>query len=277
MGFLDRLKSLVGPRTAVSVDLTGPLRLGLGDGVGYYKERFAVTGVRRVEGGGQVVWQYCLRDRSGERTVLVAEEGPEARLWIQRIVEAELPWDQDVLDGIDEEPFKLTARGRADVVAAGDTGVPAAGAVEYREFEDSSSERTVVLEDWAGQREVRVGELVHEAELSFVRSSESGGDPVDAWGDTTGEIGTLRGTPDAAKGALTEHRDDDPDTFSGEEAPEDRDPTAFDDDDWDEDDEDHDISTANGVEIEAVIDSEEDEWHAAAAVLRAQSAAAERR
>lgn len=277
MSFFDRLKSLVGSRADASVDLTGPLRLALGDGIAYYQERFAVTGVRRVEGSGQVVWQYCLRDRSGERTVLVAEEGAELKLWIQRIVDAELPWDQDVLDGIDEEPFKLTARGRADVAAVGDTGVPACAAVDYREFEDSSSERTVVLEDWAGQREVRVGELVHEAEVTFVRASESDGEPVDVFGVGASDMNAPRGTPDAASGALTERRDEDPDSFPTEEAPEDRDPTAFDDDSWDEDDDDADISTSNGVEVEPVIDSEEDEWYAAAQVLRAQAGTAERR
>lgn len=269
MGILDRLKSIVSTaRAAVPQDLRGPLRLVPGDGIGYYKERWAVVGVRRVERQGAVLWQYCLRDRAGDTAVLASNESEEPTLRLERPVEADLPWDEDVLDGIADEPFRLSSRGRAFVAQAGDTPHPHVRSVDYREFADSSGDRCVLLEDWQGKRDVRVGEQVHEGELIFVRMSGSGRIPADFFAEEG--AGGDRGSREAAAHALTSAHDGDEDEEIPvvDEAREDLDPTAFDDEEWDEEKEVSDPLACTGPLVEAVMDSEEDEWRTASKYIR---------
>ena len=265
MGFLDRILSFVGSREAAPADLRGPLGLAVGDFVEYYQDKFAVVGVRRLQGEGPAVWHYCLREETGPTAVLCFEEGPEPALWLQRAVDAEIPWEQDVLDGIADEPFKLTTRGRATVRSVGDAG--ASPSVSYREFEDSSGDRTVVLEDWGGRREVRVGELVHEAELTLHRSGqeaslESRIDPEDSGAPSE----AARGSRDAAALALIGRSELDG-SFVPQDRPEETEVAAFSDDRWTEDDEPDQEDSAAPAAL-TVVDTEEDEWIAAARYLR---------
>jgi hypothetical protein len=270
MGILDRLKSLVTTaRDAVPADLRGPLRLSPGDAVGWYREKWAVAGVRRVDGQGQVVWHYCLRARGGDAAVLAVEEGTEPTLWLERPADlAAIPWDRDVLEGIAEEPFKLSSHGRAEVAQVGDTPAAHARHVDFRQFEDAAADRTVLLEDWQGHREARVGEIVHEAELTFVRAAETGGVPADFWADpATAEI-VDRGSPSSAAHALTQSHDDTVEPPSTDIVREDLDPTAFDDEEWEDGDEGDGGAGSSGPLVEAVVDSEDDEWLAAARYIR---------
>lgn len=277
MGFLDRLKSIVGGADGGSAaGPSGPLSLAPGDAVGWYRERWAVAGVRRLASPGQVTWHYCLRARDGSATVLAAEEGETPALWIQRPVDADLPWDTEVLDGIADEPFKLSSHGQASVTQFGDTPVPQARSVSYREFEDAAAERTVVLEDWMGTREVRVGEAVHEAELTLVRAADSGDATHDFWeaqGAAPSE--SQNGNPlSAAAKALTGSSDEE--FLATDDDGIDQDPTAFDDEEWDEH-EDRADTSVSAPYVEAILDSEEDEWVAAHEHIRQHGIPAEPR
>lgn len=269
MGLLDRLKSLVTTaHDAAPADLRGPLRLAPGDAVGWYREKWAVAGVRRVEGQGQVVWQYCLRSRDRSTAVLAVEEGTEPTLWLERPAADEVPWDKDVLDGIADEPFELSSHGKADVEQFGDVPTPHARTVSFRQFEDGSGDRTVVLEDWQGHREVRVGESVHEAELTLVRAEDQGGVPDQFWSDPkTAEVDAA--SQRSAADALVERAGDGgAEPSSGEVVREDLDPTAFDDEEWQDGDEGDAGLAPSGPLVEAVVDSEDDEWLAAARYIR---------
>src|SRR6185503_20819900 len=90
----------------------GPLNLATGDTVTHYREKFAVAGVRILEGDGSTVFHYCLRDAQGTAAVLVAEDCPDPVFALQRHVKGDVKWDADVLTGIADEPFKVVQRGR---------------------------------------------------------------------------------------------------------------------------------------------------------------------
>lgn len=263
MGLFDRLKSLVGGGRAEVVDMRGPLGLAPGDGVGYYRERWLVSGTRRLVHDGQVTWHYCLRDADGGRAALVVEDGPEPSMWVQRVVAAEVPWDTDVLEGVGDEPFRLTARGTATADHAGDTGTPPVRTVEFREFEDSGADRVVVLENWGGQQEIRVGETALEAEITLAHGGAPEGDVLDSSNDVAIEEGTH---PHAAEALAHDVAAGDEDVVEGV-VREEIDPNGFEDDAWHDEDE-AEPEVASMPLVEAVVDSEDDEWLAATRYVR---------
>lgn len=276
MGLLDRLKSIVTTMGGTQADLRGPLGLQPGDGIGYYKERFVVAGVRRLVANQSVTWQYCMRDPSGAATVLAVEPGAEPVLWLQRVVAANLPWDKDVIEGVGDDPLKLVSQGIATVEQIGDPGTPPSRHVKFRHLDDPDHERRVVLEDYQGHREVRACDRIHEAELLFVRTAETGSLPAGTFGAIAeADDEASRGSPDAALAALSESHDCDVADLVGEETPEDRDPTDFDDAEWSDDEGVDDPSISTGPKVEAVLDSEDDEWGVAAKYLRENGSPAE--
>jgi hypothetical protein len=241
MGFLGNLLDKIGrvapATTPQKRPPRGPLNLAVGDFVTHYRERFEVTGVRQVAGDGPPAIHYCLRDQRGVRAVLSAEDRPDPACALQRNVNGEVPWDADVLTGISDEPFRAVRRGRANVRAWGDAGLPEGSrSMEYREFEDAAGDRVLVIEDHQGIREARIGEPVFETELDFERAEgggSGGGTFSTALGVKTFEDqareDVVKGTPRAA--ALALDRNVGTAGPGQQEADVDHDPTA-DDESW---------------------------------------------
>jgi hypothetical protein len=272
MGLLDRLRDLVSGGDAASAGLRGPLDLGPGDGVGYYRERFAVAAVRRLSHGDRRVWHYCVRDRDGGSAVLALEEGPGASLWLQRPLQCEIAWDGDVVESVPGGPFRLARQGQASTAQTGDTDTARARAVHLREYADPEGERLLVLEDWAGHREARLGEQVHEAELTILRAA--GDAPCADAIDGAADEHSARGSPGAAAAALGGEISDELGDFGGQAVADavvrdDVDPTAFDDESWDDEDVPELADEPAAVRsAEAVADTEEDEWREASRWIR---------
>lgn len=158
--------SILGPSKAPP----GPLKLSMGDFVTHYRERFIVAGVRRLEGSGSKIQHYCLRDASGAAAVLAVEDSADPVFTLQRLVPGDIRWDADSLDVADGR-FGAPKRFEMKVRTWDDAGI-AVGvrSMTLREFRDPSDERVLVLEDYDGRREVRVGEPVFEAELECERA-----------------------------------------------------------------------------------------------------------
>lgn len=137
MGILDRIKGLFGAGSGSGDDelSRGPLGLAVGDGVGYYQERFTVTGLRRIEGEKVTVHHYVLVDGGGQRAVLAAEDGPEQKLALERIVQASVDWNADVLDKIADEPFRIHARGTRRCRSWNDGTTAHARSVAFRHYQ----------------------------------------------------------------------------------------------------------------------------------------------
>jgi hypothetical protein len=274
-----RLPSAAAPatrptRTPAMRGPAGPLRLATGDFVVHYRARFAVVGVRRLECEKRVVFQYCLRDENGATTVLVADDGPETALTLQRAIDVKVPWDVDALDDVLDEPFKLRAHGSRRVRAFDDAGVATgARSMEHREFRDASGDRVLVLEDYAGRRETRLGEVIFETELEFERATSTRAAGIltaaldaDRF-ESAAEDEVVPGSPRAAAKALEENVGVAGARAVTTAAP-DRDPTAYDDDHWtDERDEQTATSPRRRAAARAHVD-EEDEWVDATQFLR---------
>lgn len=299
MGILDRIKGLFGAASGQGDgELSrGPLGLAVGDGVGYYQERFTVTGLRRIEGEKVTVHHYVLVDGGGQRAVLAAEDGAEQKLALERVVQASVDWNADVLDKIADEPFRLHARGTRRCRSWNDGTTAHARSVAFRHYLDASGERIIALEDFNGVREIRVGEPVFEPELLLVRAGAvdehvaGAVDEEDAAAEAAAQ--RSRGSPIAAALALSGMRADDvplPSSSSagggakprraGEDSV-DSDPTAYDDDNWSDDSFGTEPAAAQPAQpkparVEDFVDSEDDEWAAAALILREQTAAAHR-
>jgi hypothetical protein len=217
----------------------GPLKLATGDFVSHYKDRFAVVGLRVVEGDGSTVYHYRLRDAEGAEATLVAEDCPDPVFSLQRPVAGAIQWDAEVLNDVADEPMRIVQRGKMKVKGGwDDSGVPqGARGMEYREFEDASGDRVLVLEDWQGKREMRVGSPVFEAELEFERAAgtSSGGVRSAAIAgakafEETPEDSISKGSPRAAAKSLEQNVGASKGKTKVVEV--DRDPTAYDDDSW---------------------------------------------
>lgn len=297
MGILDRIKGLFGAGSGCGDEelSRGPLGLAVGDGVGYYDERFTVTGLRRIEGEKVTVHHYVLVDGGGQRAVLAAEDGPEQKLALERVVQASVDWNADILDKIADEPFRIHARGTRRCRSWNDGTTAHARSVAFRHYLDASGERIIALEDFNGVREIRVGEPVFEPELLLVRAGAvdehvaGAVDEEDAAAEAQAQ--RSRGSPIAAAMALSGMRADDvPLPSSGATKPRragedsvDSDPTAYDDDKWSDDAFGAEPAAAaaapapaKSTRVEDFVDSEDDEWAAAALILRQQTASAHR-
>ena len=178
-----------------------------------------------------------------------------------------------MLPDVADEPFHVVQRGKAKVRLHGDASLPpATRSVEYREYEDASGERVLLLEDWGGTREVRVGEPVYVTELEFHRArpatakTVSGArtralSGVSAFEDAADVDEVVKGTPRAAAIALER-------TVGETRAEVDRDPTAYDDDEW-ADVGDDDVAQSPAAPARALVEADdEDEWISATQLVR---------
>lgn len=201
--------SFLGALTGGSKPPAGPLAIEIGDGVCHYRERYAVVGVRVLEGEGARVFHYCLRDANGATALIVAEDGPEPTYSIQRPAPGQVQWDAEapVADG---ETFQQIQRTRRKVRSWGEAGIASsAKSSDCREFAGESGDRLLVLEDFGGTREARLAELLIEAELDVERAhaARSGGIHTAALGgrkafEEEGGDEVVKGTPRAAAVAL---------------------------------------------------------------------------
>ncbi|MCG3135866.1 MAG: hypothetical protein HMLKMBBP_03642 [Planctomycetes bacterium] len=291
MGFLDKFRSaFTGGAVTAAPEPMGPLQLMAGDGVGFYRERFGVTGVRILEGDGGTAYQYVLRDRSSQRAVLCA--WADGSYSLQRVVAAEVDWNADVLRNVGDAPFHLVRRGQFRVSSRGDAATAGARTSSVRHYEDPAAERSVTLEDFGGYREVRVGEPVLEPELDIVRAGDAHAERAHHETDErdaaevvaeSGARAAARGSAMAAALALSgQHAEDlapvradarraSPSASRADEEA-DADPTAYDDERW-ADEKDPSATAEGGRETDAdgiqdFAESEEDEWLAAAQYAR---------
>lgn len=258
----------------------GPLRLMTGDFVTHYRERFAVVGTRVLEGDGATVTQYCLRNENGAAAVLAAEGGAEASLTLQRHVKADVKWDADELTGIGDAPVRVVRKSRMKVRAVDDAGIAAnVRSVESRRFSDASGDLVVVLEDFQGAREIRVGEAVFEAEMEFERAAgnDSAGTHSAALAgakafEDAAENDIVKGTPRAAAKALEENmgaKKAAGKTSATKSAA--QDPTGYDDDAWADAEEDVTASIpvrAAKPAKQTSGEEDEDEWVSATQLVR---------
>ena len=243
MGFFDNLLQKVGtaPRAAASPLLgpskapAGPLDLAIGDFATIYGERFAVVGVRVHQSDSHTSHHYCLKDGGGNFAVLAADGARDPALTLQRMMSMQVDWSSDVVAGIAKEPVKLFARGRMRVRTWGDSG-NASGArhVEIRRLADASGDCVLVLEEYDGRKEQRLGETVFEGEMQFERAGRADDAPAaplegaDSFEEMAEET-IVKGSPRAAAKALEENvGSQDASQEGGAPA----DPTAYDDDEW---------------------------------------------
>lgn len=281
MGFFDNLLQKVGtaPRAAAGSFLgpakppAGPLDLAIGDFATIYGERFAVVGLRVHQSDSHTSHHYCLRDATGGSAVLAADGARDPALTLQRVMSTQVDWSADVVAGITKDPLKLFARGRMRVRAWGDSG-NASGAkhVEIRRLSDASGDTVLVLEEYDGRKEVRLGETVFEGEMHFERTGrrdDAPAAPIDGAEDfeAIADEKIVKGSPRAAAKALEENVGVQPgETHGGATA----DPTAYDDDEW-----------ADAVDVkptsvsaprkqshaDRVVNEAEDEWDAASEIV----------
>lgn len=255
----------------------GPLDLAPGDFVTHYKDRFAVVGVRVLEGDGAAqAFHYVMKDEKGAYAVLACVgAGPD--LTIERPPQGDVKAEGDCVR-LGDDAFKLAAKGRARLRAFEDAGVPSGcKSVDFQRFTDSSGDRVLCLDDFQGRKEARVGDAVFEAEMEFERASgaKGAGTMTQVMGgassfEDAAEHEIVKGTPRAAAKALEENvgakrvakkpaGDDDSDTI------------GYDDDTWaDAEDEQQDKAPVR-AKVVAKIRSpadEEDEWVSATQLVR---------
>ncbi len=176
MGILDRIRGGLGGsrRPDPALGPQGPLGLAVGDVVRYYSEQFVVSGHRSLDGDGRRLHHYCLRNEQGDWVVLAIQEDDDG-YWLERTVETPVPAGGSVA-GLTDEPLRLAHQANFRCRTAGDTGVPPARTVQVEEYEDEEGENRLVIEKHDGRRIARLGDPVHEGELSFDGQSEAGGD-----------------------------------------------------------------------------------------------------
>ena len=281
MGFFDNLLQKVGtaPRAAAGSFLgpakppAGPLDLAIGDFATIYGERFAVVGLRVHQSDSHTSHHYCLRDATGNAAVLAADGTRDPVLTLQRLMSTQVDWTADEVTGISQDPLRLFARGKMRSKAWGDSG-NASGArhVEIRRLADASGDCVLVLEEYEGRKEVRLGETVFEGEMQFERSGRGDDGPAAplAGADAFEEIADdriVKGSPRAAAKALEENVNVQTSEIHGGAG---ADPTAYDDDEW-----------ADAVDVkptsvsaprkhthaDRVVNEAEDEWDAATEIV----------
>ena len=281
MGFFDNLLQKVGtaPRAAAGSFLgpakapAGPLDLAIGDFATIYGERFAVVGVRVHQSDSHTSHHYCLRDATGNAAVLAADGARDPALTLQRLMSTQVDPTADVVVGIAAEPLKLFARGRMRVRAWGDSG-NASGArqVEIRRLSDASGDTVLVLEEYDGRKEVRLGETVFEGEMQFERSGRADDSPAapldgaDAFEDIS-EDEIVKGSPRAAAKALEENVGVQHVAQHGGAV---ADPTAYDDDEWADAVDTKPVNVSmprRATHADRVMNEAEDEWDAATEIV----------
>lgn len=291
MGFFDRIRSVLGGGAfGARVDFGGPLGLALGDAVVHYRERWRVEAIRVLDTGGEPLHHYCLCGPAGERAILVAAPGDDPVLSLQRDVDADIAPDAEVVEGVADEPFRAVARGRSRVHVQGAAPSGAAASVEWRAYADASGDRQILVEEYPGRREVRVGETVFAPELEFERGDIGTAPPRES-ADATSEDPlaaaprNARGSPQAAARALLgaaadDEADDAADRAARAASPEEETPReevepGYEDERWaDEQDVAEVIIAAADLEARPTPESEEAEWREAARFLREHGEAA---
>jgi len=262
----------------------GPLRLAPGDHVSRYRDRFQVVGTRCLDGGSVRIWHYCLRDAAGGAAVLSTDEQSGGECSLQRKSKSDAKWDADAQsDPADGATLKLARRGRANVRAWNDAGAATTTkSVEFREYADAARERVMILEDWQGAREARVGDVLLDSELTFERAAEgAGGGKFSVAAQRAGlfedaaDDDVVKGTPRAAARALEQNVGATKST--GAAAKPDRDPTAYEDDAWADAQEDVDAAPAAKRKAAAAAAPATDEmgdgWGDAARLIRGPAGA----
>ncbi len=287
MGFLDRLLTRVGkapaPAPAPAAPVRdakvpeGPMHLCPGDAVTHYRTRFAVAGLRCLEGKGPRIWQYCLETQDGARVVLAADEGPSPTLWLERTFEGSADWNADEVSGVCDAPLRLKYDTRMKVRTWADAGVPGGSrAVEVRRYEDEGGDHVLVLEQYGPHREARLGEPVFEAELEIERVRTAAPRSTGVRSKALGGSGSfeeqddpdvVKGTPRAAALALDRNVADGGDA-AGPAV--DVDPNVYDDERWaDDEDAQAPAGRTRFVPPAQRID-EEDEWASASQHARGE-------
>ena len=208
MGLLDRIRSRFDRGTSVSTDPVGPLGLAVGDAVGYWTERWVVVGWRVLETGSRQVVHYCLRDDAGARATMVTDRDDET-LWLQRVVELDGPVG-DVVEGVTDEPLRLSATETFRVRSNGDVGGEPSRSAVVREYHDEECEHVLVVEDHGGQTLARLGEAVHRAEIT---TGDAVAPPATAAAPVATPDGSAPGP--ASERPVDADTDEDDDDFAG--------------------------------------------------------------
>jgi len=281
MEFFDNLLQKVGttPRAAAAPFLgqskppAGPLDLAIGDFVTIYGERFAVVGLRVHQSDSHTSHHYCLKDGGGNPAVLAADGARDPALTLQRMMTMQVDWSSDVVAGVAKEPLRLFARGRMRVRTWGDSGnASSARHVEIRRLADASADCVLVLEDYDGRKEVRLGETVFEGEMQFERAGRGDDAPAaplsgaDSF-EEMAEEAIVKGSPRAAAKALEENVGAQAASAQGDAA---ADPTAYDDDEWADAVDTKPVSVSmprKQSHADRVVPEAEDEWDTAAQLV----------
>ena len=172
--FISRLFRRESADKIDSADLRGPLDLGPGDQVRYYRREFEVAGVVALHQKGCVRrFRYHLVSGEGERLVLSATADPELRLSLQRSVEPErIPDPTDEVITLQGRELSLADEGIAQAETVGVLHSNVTGTVSFREYEDEDQEACVVLEGIEGIVTARIGETLFESEIETHRLGE---------------------------------------------------------------------------------------------------------
>ena len=250
MSLFDRFVSVL--KSGVSggrpSDLEGPLKLRPGDHVVHYHEDFVVMGVRVLESDPAGMFLYCLQTEAGERAVLSAVGGPSPEYTLQRYIEHEVSWTSTEVSDFDDETYYFSGEGRCKLHSVGATGVRGCRFVDFRLLGDEAGDQMLVLEDYAGTREIRLAEPLFDGEFEITRGvrkaapSASQDDPGHASESPSGsvdiDIEAVKGSPMAAAMAMSRDLVDDPREVLSESQDEWSD--AYDDDSWSDDEFDED-------------------------------------
>lgn len=238
MSLFDRFVSVLKGATPRVKDPGGPLDLSPGDLITYYREKLVVSGIRILTTEGPLVFQYCLKDDVGRKSVLVAiDDGERPELSLQRFTDHDVKWEAETVNDFEDETYTFRAEGQARLQHIGDTWMRGCRMLDFRVLDDESGDQLLVLEDYNGQRETRLGEPLFEGEFGIVRGerpeeSEDTGEVISEVPSGTAEveIDAARGSPLAAALALSKEQPEEPSQEISES--EDEWSDAYDDDDW---------------------------------------------
>jgi hypothetical protein len=155
----------------------------------------------------------------------------------------------------------------------GDSGnASSARHVEIRRLADASADCVLVLEDYDGRKEVRLGETVFEGEMQFERAGRGDDAPAaplsgaDSF-EEMAEEAIVKGSPRAAAKALEENVGAQAASAQGDAA---ADPTAYDDDEWADAVDTKPVSVSmprKQSHADRVVPEAEDEWDTAAQLV----------
>ena len=169
MGFLKRIFG-GGARKAES-PLRGPLDAGPRDVIEYYQEKLRVLGVISLKEEEERRFQYVVADAEDRIAFLTIGEGSLSQMFLERPLPFKSDFEQSEVT-VRGTTFTLTQQGTATSLCTGEIPAEKFGTVKYRRFLDEDEEESLVVEDWGGMVEARVGELLHDGEITVRRRGE---------------------------------------------------------------------------------------------------------